>query len=1032
MSSSGSSRGHSATAAPGETKNLLYTARGTEDLSDSEDSEMSPTDSDVASEPSEKTHNSCCLGFEQVLSQEKFDIDKRRFVREAREDSRRPGQAGRRERFDLAFSGGGVRAASFQAGVLWKLAEQKRLSDVDYLVAVSGGAYIASAFASHVLEAGEPAPGESTDRWYRQIVARTLARMQENIGYLVRDVSSNPWQCPKDGSSRLPRAFDYPIMLGVLLFTISINPITFVVMFLVPLTMLIDRHFGEVMRVSFCLPAGSMWQVFVEWGRFPVAAYGLLFFVLLTFLIYAMVWVIRLPCLRPNPTGKNADNIGWLIAHGTQAFLVRASGFFFLVIFLIVCATVFQYSDYANSPDRDIVCMEYRAMLSNHCLGVGADSVLEFWNSTLKNMTVEEYGKWLRYDGPIVDTRADVNLLNLVVRWLLGALAISFVLSPFFDKLFFKVLGLVGPIMLLVFSECYVIWRVFSPLTSQALAGPPLFDIQEHLWARSMPEKFEAWALGVAFVMVPCYHRLHNTMHQFYTKSLRRAFFSSGQEHRWHELGENLFCPFLLLTGTVNDYVQPGLSQSIHEISFSHLHTGSETTSFIPTEPHMSLSKATALAGAATDAFILGMLERIQYRFWLEVLNLCMGDFIPFNTRPSRAVSCLRGCMHRFFTRCIPKQKETHVILRSVSSMLLMVVYGLLIASAIMTRQVWHHPVADDGRPHSMVTEPCEETMWLTTSAMIIVSLMFALSFYGFASGLEILLHCPGIRFIHQATRFYHQAEVPPRLVYVTDGGLQDCCGLMQLCQRKSKRILLVLAADDPDDKLEVLRTSMRMVRKAKYASFYDPKDPRRDIQILIDEFQADSSILTLHLGIRYGWSDKLSKEDSETPTGAPEAAATPDRHGHLVVVKYRVPPHLLHEPMRPLISEKLVMGESDTDGDDDSLDGPPQTELGGCCCDCCHVRGCNFGKTFPNIPTMNQCFTPQLFNCMCRLGYNISSEAISLVTNPDLKSTWEDAIDTPAPAAANGRSPPRPDFNAGYARPVDARSPGVMTMAPV
>ena len=42
-----------------------------------------------------------------------------------------------RDGLGLAFSGGGVRAASFQSGVLWRMAELNLLKEVDHLSAVS-------------------------------------------------------------------------------------------------------------------------------------------------------------------------------------------------------------------------------------------------------------------------------------------------------------------------------------------------------------------------------------------------------------------------------------------------------------------------------------------------------------------------------------------------------------------------------------------------------------------------------------------------------------------------------------------------------------------------------------------------------------------------------------------------------------------------------------------------------------------------------------------------------------------------------
>ncbi|CAE8619904.1 unnamed protein product [Polarella glacialis] len=101
--------------------------------------------------------------------------------------------------FSVAFSGGGVRAAAFEAGVLWRLAQAGRLGDVEHFVAVSGGAYLASAFCSQIIAAGSPR-GQEEPAWYLGIVAKTICRMQKNAGYLVRDISKacglSPWHAP--------------------------------------------------------------------------------------------------------------------------------------------------------------------------------------------------------------------------------------------------------------------------------------------------------------------------------------------------------------------------------------------------------------------------------------------------------------------------------------------------------------------------------------------------------------------------------------------------------------------------------------------------------------------------------------------------------------------------------------------------------------------------------------------------------------------------------------------------------------------
>src|SRR6267143_4418186 len=64
------------------------------------------------------------------------------------DDSRKPGaaykRASRSQLFGLALSGGGIRSATFNLGVLQALASLKLLRKIDYLSTVSGGGYIGS------------------------------------------------------------------------------------------------------------------------------------------------------------------------------------------------------------------------------------------------------------------------------------------------------------------------------------------------------------------------------------------------------------------------------------------------------------------------------------------------------------------------------------------------------------------------------------------------------------------------------------------------------------------------------------------------------------------------------------------------------------------------------------------------------------------------------------------------------------------------------------------------------------------------
>lgn len=59
----------------------------------------------------------------------------------------------------LAFSGGGIRSATFHLGVLQSLHDMQRLPKIDYLSTVSGGSYIAGWMLAHLGQEQDDAYG---------------------------------------------------------------------------------------------------------------------------------------------------------------------------------------------------------------------------------------------------------------------------------------------------------------------------------------------------------------------------------------------------------------------------------------------------------------------------------------------------------------------------------------------------------------------------------------------------------------------------------------------------------------------------------------------------------------------------------------------------------------------------------------------------------------------------------------------------------------------------------------------------------
>jgi hypothetical protein len=77
--------------------------------------------------------------FEEIVREERKTLDR---IRKARAAGGK--NSGKRRRVSLALSGGGIRSATFNLGLLQALAETGELADVEYISSVSGGGYINS------------------------------------------------------------------------------------------------------------------------------------------------------------------------------------------------------------------------------------------------------------------------------------------------------------------------------------------------------------------------------------------------------------------------------------------------------------------------------------------------------------------------------------------------------------------------------------------------------------------------------------------------------------------------------------------------------------------------------------------------------------------------------------------------------------------------------------------------------------------------------------------------------------------------
>jgi len=942
--------------------------------------------------------NDKTMHFEEVLQEELDNIWEL--------DAQRPEDGRRRQPFSLAFSGGGIRAAAFQAGVLWRLAKEDKLKDVEYFTAVSGGGYITSAFASHCIGMPAPEDGESMRDWYLKVVARTLCRMQRNAGDFVRDCFKAPF-APEDGASWLPRVFDLPILLATVGFTLAINPVMFVIAVLVPFTVVCEMFFGGAMRAAFCyeFPFTIKWMaLFSTHSHFPHIGELLVFLLVINLVFHILSAFIPgcklQPSDMPPQNGRSARPVAsslYLFNHSTRESLMRFTwGALFLMIFIIFVPSLQIIVYGIDFTAREPYCAEYiagRRSAAQTCADVHYASVWYedplFANYTkasptttaspfapaipaipdghtiphLLADTIANSSKANPDDDDVFDHKR--SLQRLLFFFVLAVVTCTIVVIPIVGTTYFvQFLLAVGPLALAVMMLAVVQFAVFGPVTKNAKGSLPYHPTT---W-----ENFASYCLLGTLFLLPVYEELRAILHTYYKRSLRGNFFHEGQEKRVVELKENKYCPFVILTGTSSDYMPPGDMDTISELSFSPLHCGGEETGYVRMPPYRQLSKITALTGAGClDAISLSMNDMLAMRFWLEVLNLSWGDYIIFHHL---------GEFSWFLNGCGKLQGYLMRLLHRVPASL--VWFGIF----LLMNLGWQ------ARTNSDVTQ-CEHSRNLCRIAVWIAGATVFLSFYAFLPPFDLLTLSPMIRQIHQATKYFYVGNRPPRMLYVTDGGVKDCTSLVQLLWRRRERILLVLAAADPRDELGVLKAAMKFAEDLKLATFYDPADPRKSVEVLLAEFKENKEQTHMHIGISYCWED----------------AQQGRRTGHLYIVKNRLPTSYEGRPVGKPLSIPEITGEDPMDEfegeacdnmeadlhDPEQWDGITTDQLGPFgCCDCCHTNGMNCGPKFPHGSFTGYLYlSPTWMSSLCRLGFDLSGPAIEEVTKPgQLGESWERA----------------------------------------
>ncbi|CAE8722213.1 unnamed protein product [Polarella glacialis] len=843
--------------------------------------------------------------------------------------------------YSVALSGGGIRAAAFQCGVLWRLAACGRLKDLEHLSVVSGGSYVGTAFLTFLQASlsGLPAdafqmpttttttPATTTaevDSLYLQVMWRLVQRMQSNAGFLVR-FSRDPFH--RKGAR--PPVQGLLAFGSVLLLAFVVLPVVNFLLVGIPMAFLVDVTTGAAMRLAWCSDDRILLWYWTLRRCLDV----------ILLLSFTAVLEVVTKLLRRRQEESSQGHNRTLLALIALKNLVFRAGVIPAVLVLLAWGSLgLQWLDHQGQAQPR--CHSVSGLVSEPARCVDdLNGTPWYWQAGTSiapgRISAEPHQlqwltsvpAWLAFNGFV----AVLAILGSCLKWRLLVIRGN------------HLIALLSP-MWAAFVACLLTkWRIFGPLGER----PDLF---EERWDLAM-----GVLLGLAVVVLPFYGQLRQLVHIFYRRSLRGAFYHDGADVALSELQDVMFCPNIIVAATLVDYCRPAdLDAALHysEFFFTQRWMGGTRTGFIEVPKKLGLSRVMAMSGAATDAFLLTKMDAIWVRATiLALFNLFMGDYVEFRSNYTQAK--WKGRLQALLV-----------------NLMLVTFYVLLF-------------LADRWSDSSMSCTTFHAMFW---TGWGISAAVLAASFFAVFPCFHWLLSSTVIRHLHMAMMHYHTSDHPPLRLFLNDGGLVECLGLISLLRRRCEFMLVTDATADFSMQLVCLRESIRLAEDEQICTFFDQQDPRKGVGPLLLEFAA-SKASHVRIGVLYDcWAGDGAR--------LPEAR----KAGEIFFIRMRLLDEGCYANGRRITEDEVMQaattrtrttgGTSSTSLSSAAAEQTPRLpsllreDVGGCCCDCCHTS-CNCGLVgrFPDISTGNQFLTPTQFALLCRLGFELSGEAVASMT---------------------------------------------------
>jgi len=179
-------------------------------------------------------------------------------------------------------------------------------------------------------------------------------------------------------------------------------------------------------------------------------------------------------------------------------------------------------------------------------------------------------------------------------------------------------------------------------------------------------------------------------------------------------------------------------------------------------------------------------------------------------------------------------------------------------------------------------------------------------------------------------------------------------------------------AAEDQALVMRCLRETSTIARQEGLCSFYDPRDPRRDLEFVWRDFVKEGQSF-LHLCVRY---EKRYDEDGKPFPTAPDDVEI----GHVYYIRMRgLPNDQSH--VRTVLTEADLLNPPVPAAQAPAEPGQGlRRNMSGACFPWCECGGRCVGRRFPDFSHQNQFLNPLHFANLCQLAAEQTAPAVRLL----------------------------------------------------